>query len=948
VLTLRKPVSIKGHLLIVILFCLLSPTLCDIAFSEKNPDLSSDIIVIGGNFDYPPYEFIDENGKPSGYSTELAKALAEVMGVRVKIVLDALPKTRENLETGKINGIQGMYYSKERDRLFDFSPPHAIVYSSFFSRKDQPDISAIEELQYKKIVVVQKGALHDYIKSKGFNQIVVADSDGEALRLVASGKYDYALLGRLAGIYLINKLKLSNIRTLGPSILPFKYCFAVKEGDDYLLGRINEGLSILKQTGRYQIIYDKWIGVLEPENDSKTITLKFLALLIMVGAVIMIGGFFWVKVLRNQVADRTAAYKRENEERKGIENALSDSEERYRTILEASPVVYIIHQDGHIRYINESGCKLLGGESLSDIQGRVIHDFVDPSAKKGLKQRTERIKEGKSNPPADVDVTGIDGRRVHVQTTSMPFTWEGEVAVLIIAVDITDRKRSEVALRESEDRLRGIFEAADQISFIITDANDPEPTVLEFSPGAENIFGYKRSEIVGQKVSALHLKEDVLKFPDAHREMREGGRSFSGEAVLVRKSGETFAALFSTFPLVDEKGDMYAALGVSIDISLQKELEQQVRQAHKIESIGTLAGGIAHDFNNMLAVITGNVSYSLSLLNAGEELFDVLSDVQDGVRQAQTLTQQLLTFASGGEPVKQVADLNKVIQEAARFVTRGARSKCEFSLDDDLWAADVDPGQINQVIGNLVINANQSMPEGGVINIRAENVTIVKDDYLPLSPGRYIKVSVKDQGTGIPEKHLGNIFDPYFSTKQQGSGLGLASAYSIVNKHSGYIVAESSMDIGSTFFVYLPASEKEVQVISKSRSGDHSGKGKILIMDDEEPILKMAGRILGRMGYDVCAARDGAEAVAFYQREFATGDPFKLVILDLTVPGGMGGAKTIRELLKIDQAVKAVVSSGYSNDPVMANFSEYGFSGVVPKPYTKDQLTEVIISLCPV
>jgi CheY-like chemotaxis protein len=345
----------------------------------------------------------------------------------------------------------------------------------------------------------------------------------------------------------------------------------------------------------------------------------------------------------------------------------------------------------------------------------------------------------------------------------------------------------------------------------------------------------------------------------------------------------------------------------------------------------------------MLGVITGNISYALSQISPDEELFKVLSEVQQGAKQAETLTQQLLTFSKGGAPVKKVIDdVNLLIEESAQFVISGTKAKCTFECLQELWAAEVDPGQIKQVIGNLVINANQAMPHGGIINIRTENTEIESEDSIPLSEGRYIKITVEDQGVGISKKQISSIFDPFFTTKQKGSGLGLAIIYSIVEKHNGYISVYSEIDVGTVFHIYLPSSEKDAIKTEDKKEQQHLGDGKILIMDDDEFILKMVARMLNSMGYEAVFATDGAQAIEIYNEAYQAQSGFDLVILDLTVPGGMGGAKTIPELLKIDPKVNAVVSSGYSNDPIMANYQDYGFCGVIPKPFTNNQLAELL------
>jgi CheY-like chemotaxis protein len=283
-----------------------------------------------------------------------------------------------------------------------------------------------------------------------------------------------------------------------------------------------------------------------------------------------------------------------------------------------------------------------------------------------------------------------------------------------------------------------------------------------------------------------------------------------------------------------------------------------------------------------------------------------------------------------------------LLKKAAIFSIRGSKANCDFQLSKDLWATEIDESQMNQVIGNLVINANQAMPNGGTLTIRTENTEIDDKSGLPLSGGQYIKIVVEDQGVGIQKNQILNIFEPYFTTKQKGSGLGLATAYSIIKRHDGHITVYSEIEKGTVFNIYLPASSKNIKESVDKAENKHKGQGKILVMDDQEAILKMIGRMLNNMGYGTELVMDGSEAIEKYRDAYQGKNPFDLVILDLTVPGGMGGAKTITELLKVYPEVKAVVSSGFSNDPIMANYEDYGFCGVVPKPFTKAQLSEVL------
>ncbi|MBF0258095.1 MAG: PAS domain-containing protein [Desulfamplus sp.] len=414
------------------------------------------------------------------------------------------------------------------------------------------------------------------------------------------------------------------------------------------------------------------------------------------------------------------------------------------------------------------------------------------------------------------------------------------------------------------------------------------------------------------------------------------------EEFIVRHQDGSNRICDATACPIRENNKIIGGMVVFLDITGKKRLEEQLLQSQKMKSISTLAGGIAHDFNNMLSVLIGNVSYAVSTIRKEDELFEILSDALEGAKQAQNLTHQLLTFAKGGEPIKKVCDINALLEETGKFVTSGAKSRFDFKPTADLWTAEIDSGQINQVISNLIINADQAMPNGGIITVKTENTDIQTDSGLPLAEGPYIRITVEDQGIGIQAKHISNIFDPFFTTKQKGSGLGLSTVYSIVKKHNGHITVYSEAGKGTVFNIYLPAILANATKQEEKKDVMHQGKGKVLIMDDQEAILNMVGRLLNLMGYETEFALDGIEAIEKYREAYQGQNPFDLVILDLTIPGGMGGAKTIPELLKIDSNVKAIVSSGYSNDPIMANYEAYGFCGVVPKPYTKAQLSEVL------
>ena len=371
-------------------------------------------------------------------------------------------------------------------------------------------------------------------------------------------------------------------------------------------------------------------------------------------------------------------------------------------------------------------------------------------------------------------------------------------------------------------------------------------------------------------------------------------------------------------------------------IARAAKLEDELLNARKLESLGVLAGGIAHDFNNLLTAMLGNISLARRINGDEAPTEALLSEAQNACRRAAELTDQLLTFSKGGLPIKSNLGLTELIPETSDFALRGSNVRCELEIASGLWRVHADSGQIGQVIHNLLLNAAQAMPGGGVVRVVCSNSEVTANELAQVEPGPYVVLSVEDHGVGIQKENLQRIFDPYFTTKGDGAGLRLASAYSIVKKHGGAFQVESDPERGTKIRVYLPAltstaDAEEVPDAPPARS--FSGAGRILVMDDEESIQRAANNILTVFGYEVTLAADGEAAIALFRRAAASSAGFDLVIMDLTVPAGMGGKEATAKLIEIEPDVKVVVSSGYSSDPVMASYREHGFCDVLPKPF---------------
>ena len=419
-----------------------------------------------------------------------------------------------------------------------------------------------------------------------------------------------------------------------------------------------------------------------------------------------------------------------------------------------------------------------------------------------------------------------------------------------------------------------------------------------------------------------------------------------------RKDGSTFWAEIRASFIRDEQGAIIGFVGVTRDVTERKKmdeekkkLETQLLGSQKIEAIGTLAGGIAHDFNNLLTGVLGNISLSKGLLSPEEPSLKFLLEAEHESLRAKDLSQQLLTFAKGGEPIKQLTSLDVLVRNTVEFALSGSSVARQFIYEEPLWPVEADVGQMGQVFQNIVINALQAMPNAGTLMVYWENVMLDQSQdvqRVPLSDGAYTKISFVDNGVGITPEDLSKIFDPYFTTKSSNHGLGLTSVYTIVQKHGGHIMAESQPNHGTSFILFLPACPQSKVVRPSDSRHKKRGEGKVLVMDDEESIRVLASEMLKVSGYFFEMAKNGEEAISLYQRAQASQEPFSAVILDLTVPGGLGGKEAMEKLLEIDPQVKAIVSSGYSNDPIMAEYRSFGFQAVMTKPYSLQQLSEVM------
>jgi PAS domain S-box-containing protein len=489
----------------------------------------------------------------------------------------------------------------------------------------------------------------------------------------------------------------------------------------------------------------------------------------------------------------------------------------------------------------------------------------------------------------------------------------------------------------------------------ITDAVitvDEQGRVVFLNRAAESMIGWSLAEAVNRQVEDVvplfnerNHEQPCQNYPGPFK--GKGEQCLECRALLRSRDSKEHMVTFQTSGLNDQEKGIGAVI-VLRDISESYFIEEEVLKVRKLESVGVLAGGIAHDFNNLLTGITTNLFMARMSVVGNTEVCSLINDAEKAAFKATTLTKQLLSFARGGPSIKEISSIKQIIQDTVGFCLSGSNVDYQLKIPDNLPMVEIDKGQIDQVLNNLIMNAAQSMPDGGTITIGAESQEITEDEpskTLPLQPGNYVKVWVKDEGMGIAGEYLERIFDPYFSTREEGTGLGLSTTYSIIKRHGGHIYVESAEKKGSMFIFLLPVSYVNEEEKGKSDTFIGRGTGKVLIMDDDMIVRTVVETLLKKTGYTPKCVANGDDALNQYRNAMETGDPFIVTIMDLTIPGGMGGKETVKRLREIDPAAKVIVFSGYFNDPIFSNFKEYGFDGVLSKPFSIDEFMKTITSV---
>lgn len=623
---------------------------------------------------------------------------------------------------------------------------------------------------------------------------------------------------------------------------------------------------------------------------------------------------------------------------------------RANSILRRSPAVAFLWQNAEgwpVQFVSDNVCDVLGYSAQDFITGRV--HYADLIHRQDMDKVIAEVQQASHDPALDSfghepyrlitksgDIIWVDDRtRLTRNAMGEVIFYEG------IILDITKQVESNRALAISEEKYFSLVESS-HLGIVQIDA---EMNILSMNKRMREWLSFdgtpkqaKCYDVVNEVSQETQCRNCPAKQSFATGQIHES---------VMRKSiqGRTRSFRIIAAPVFDSDGVIQSVVESVEDITDRVKMESELLKIQKLESVGTLAGGIAHDFNNLLAAIMGNASLAKLDLDETHQSWELLDEIEKASERARRLTQQLLTFSKGGEPVKRPLDIGSLIREYTNFALHGSSVTCEFAIPDNLPAVMGDPGQFDQVISNIVINARQAMQDTGTIFINMDVDDIQNTSDMLIPPGRYITIAIKDKGVGIPQKRLSRIFDPFYTTKDNGNGLGLSIVHSIIRAHGGHIRVESIPGQGTEFILLLPTIEQSPASSSDIINDVKKGKGRILVVDDEDVVLRLLGKLLGKLDYDYDLASRGKVAIALYKEALAENKPYDAVIIDLTIKGGRNGKEILRELHAIDANVQAIVSSGFSDNSILAEFEANGFVDRLIKPYTLQSLSQVLANV---
>jgi PAS domain S-box-containing protein len=939
-------------IIVVVIQCV---SLLDVwlSYAHAQDTLPMTILQVGGDDSYPPYEYLNKQGRPTGFNIDIIQAVAKVMGLRLELKLGPWDEVRNDLKQGRIDLISGMYYSDERARVVNFSEPHMLVSYAVFVRNNSK-IKEIRDVTGRGVIVQQGDMGDDYVTAQkiGF-PVVRVENPATALRMLAKGEQDCAILPRILGLYLVTEFELKNIKVTGPPVLQRKYCFAVKKGNQNLVGVLNEGLSIIKNIGEYTIIYNKWFGAYKEQNTFIKLA-KYALWILLPMMFILVFLVIWTWLLKRSVAAKTKDLHIELTERKQTEEALVKAQSQYQTLVNTIPdLVWLKNPNGIYISCNKTFERFFGTKE-SVIIGKTDYDFVEKNLADLFQQYDQKAMELDSSSINEEWLTfADDGYHGLFETIKTPMRNPDEllIGVLGVARDITERKKAEDAHKLNAQR----YKSSQKVGKVGNWEYDLVNDSFWGSDQTKHIYGF---ELEKENLTIDEVENRINGKDRAHQaliDLIEKNEPFNLEFEIQPVPGQKPKTIRSIADLIrDEKGAPIKIIGVIQDVTASKKaekekinLEQQLIQAQKMEAIGRLAGGVAHDFNNMLAIILGNTEIALQDLDEIDHRKSNLKEIYKAAQRSTNLTKQLLAFARKQTIDPKILNLNQVLDDMLKMLKRliGEDIDLNWQPAQNLWSVKIDPSQVDQILANLCVNARDAIKSVGKVTIETDNISFNEaycKEHAGFNPGDYVMMAVSDNGSGIDKKTLDKLFEPFFTTKDigQGTGLGLATVYGIVKQNNGFINVYSEPGEGTTFKIYLPVhSEPAVSKQKNFKKTSLTGNETILLVEDEEAILRMTKMMLERLGYTVLIASTPNEAISIV--EVSNINAIHLLMTDVVMPE-MNGRDLSKKLLSIYPGLKCLFMSGYTANVI----AHHGIldTGVqfINKPFSRHDLATKI------
>jgi signal transduction histidine kinase/ABC-type amino acid transport substrate-binding protein/CheY-like chemotaxis protein len=960
----RKNVSRMKNLLAFVLVTLVILTLFlpfQSLAQNDHPFENQRVLKSASELNYPPFAIVQPDGSAGGFSVDLLKAASEAAGMEVSFKVGPWNEIKGELATGALDVLPLMSYSPERHKLYDFTAPYLKMNGAIFVRRGNTGIQQFSDLRGKEVLVMQGDTAQEYVeREKLTDRIIPTVSYEEAFQLLAAGKHDAVVVQQIVGLQILKKLGIKNIvpvqqkniSTLKPVALTLvgfeqKFCFAVKEGNSELLSMLNEGLTVIYLNGTYERLYEKWFAPILPKPQLSTSEFLKYLLSIFVPS-LLIFALLGIWYLKRLVTKRTEFLEKEIQQRKRIERELEDANTKYIKAQQLGKI-------GNWEY-NLSTQEFFGSIEAKRIFGFDYDSpfFSEEEVENCMPER-ERVhqalidlieKDTPYNLEYDIITRNSGERRTIISLAELERDESGNPTKIHGVIrDVTDRRKAVDALQKSERLLNEMGAIAKiggwEHDLVTREAAWTQETFkiveIEFgpAPGPDNHLSH-------------YPPEDRALLEKAYRRATATGTPFDLELQCTTAKGRIFWARVIGHPTFKD-GKCVKMRGTFQDITERKKLEERLQQAQKLEAIGVLAGGIAHDFNNILSAILGFTELAKKDEPSNRQLQEDLDEIYTAGNRAKELIQQILTFSRRHKYSPHPLHAPAIVKEVVKFLrsTLPASIEMELEIDENVRPVMADPSKLHQIVMNLCTNASQAMENnGGVLTIKMSETT-PSDQFFEshpnLIPGSYTKLIFQDTGTGIAPQMMGSIFDPYFTTKNygDGTGLGLAETYGIIQNIGGEIIAESEPGKGSIFTIFLPIVEGSAQDTTGSAPSDFAtpkGHERILLVDDEPQILKLTTRVLEKYGYIVTTAKDGRSAFEIFKRNPLN---FDLVISDVSMPK-LSGDKLALQILAVLPTMPIILTSGYSENISGELIMKAGVKGVLDKPISEDELSKMV------